>query len=76
MSSEHQEALLCCVGDGAQVAQRLWSLLHGDLQMPGCGPGNPATGVPAGAGVGQTGPEVPANLSHSVNSAAMLGLTF
>ena len=60
------EALLCCSGDGAvaQAAQRLWTLLLGDLPKPlGHSPGHAALGVPAGAGVGA---EVPANLNHSV----------
>jgi len=36
MLSDHQAALLCCAGDGAlaKAAQRLWSLLLGDLQNP------------------------------------------
>lgn len=42
---------------GLQVGQqRLWNLLLGGLPMPpGLGPGHPALGVPAGAGVGAGG---------------------
>jgi len=36
--------------------ERLWGLLLGDLQKsPERGPGHPAVGVPAGAGVGPDG---------------------
>lgn len=55
---EHQEAFLCCVGvrAPAQAAQRLWSLLLGDLQKPpGHGPGPAAPGVSAGAEAGPDG---------------------
>jgi len=42
--------------------------LLGDVQMAsGCGSVHPALGVPAGAGVGQRGTELPVNLSHSVS---------
>ena len=58
--------MLCCAGALAQVAQRLWGLLPGDVQKSP-GPGPPALGVPAGAGVGQRGTEGPASLSHSVS---------
>lgn len=50
--SQHQAALLCCavMGALAQAAQRLWSLLLGDVRHPsGHGPGQPALGVPASA---------------------------
>ena len=57
-------AVLCGPGALAQVAQRLWGLLLGDVQKPpGHGPGPPALGVPAGAGVGQRDAEGPASLS-------------
>ena len=42
-----RKSLLCCASDRAvaQAAQKLWSLLHGDLQqLPGCGLGHPALG--------------------------------
>jgi len=50
------------VDDGAvaQVAQKLWDLLFGDLSKPpGHGPGHPALGVPARAGIGADGPRGP-----------------
>ena len=48
--------MLCSDGALAQAAQRLWGLLLGDLpELPGRGPGHPALGVPAGAGVGPDG---------------------
>ena len=51
--------MLCGAGALAQVAQRLWGLLPGDVQKPpGHGPGSPALGVPAGAEVGQRGTDV------------------
>ena len=44
---EHQEHI--CTVWVAQVAQKMWSLLLGDLQKPtGCRSGPPALGVPAG----------------------------
>jgi len=61
-------ALLRGVGDKAlaQATQRLWGLLHGDLQQPpGHGPVHFALGGPAGDGVGLRDPEGPASLSHS-----------
>lgn len=39
---EQQEVFLCCVDDRvlAQIVQRVWSILLGDLQkLSGCGPG-------------------------------------
>ena len=52
--------MLCSDGALAQAAQRLWGLLLGDLpEPPGCGPGHPALGVPAGAGAGAEGPRGP-----------------
>lgn len=44
------------------MTQRLWGLLLGE-KASGHGPGPPDLGVPAGAGVGQRGPEGPASLS-------------
>ena len=59
--------MLCSDGALAQAAQRLWGLLLGDLpELPGCGPGHPALGVPAGAVVVQRDTEGPASLSHAV----------
>ena len=47
--------------------ERLQSLPPCSLQKPsGHAPGHPALGVSAGSGLEQMGPEVPANLSHSV----------
>lgn len=44
----------------AQVAQRLWSFLLGDVQKPpGCGPGHPALGGPLEQGLEQMDPEMP-----------------
>ena len=63
--SDHQEALCYCTGDGtlAQVAQRLWGLLPGDLQkLSGHGPGHPALSGPAGVGVGPRDTETPPHL--------------
>jgi len=51
----------------AQVAQRPWSPLLGDVQKPpGHEPEPPALGVPAGAAVGLMAPDNPSNLSHSL----------
>ena len=72
--SEHQAALLCCAGDRAlaQAVQRLCSLFLEDLQkLPGCGPGHPALGVPAGAGVGPDGRRGPCQHQPSFNSIIM-----
>ena len=44
----------------AQVAQKLWSLLRGDLQqLPECSPGHPALSVPACPGLRPGGPRGP-----------------
>jgi len=52
--------VLCSDGALAQAAQRLWGLLLGDLpELPGCGPGHPALGVPAGEGAGADGSRRP-----------------
>lgn len=57
---EDQEVMLDCGGDGAL---ELGSIL-GELQKPpGHGPGCPAPGGPAG--LGEMGPEVPAQFTHS-----------
>lgn len=58
---ELQEALLCTAGCTlAQVAQRLWTLLLGDLQKPpGHGPEHPALDDQDGGGVGPHGPRGP-----------------
>jgi len=59
--------MLCSAGALAQVAQRLWGLLLGDLQKPpGHGPLPPALGVPAGAEVGQM-------VQRALPSSAILG---
>lgn len=71
--SQHWEALLCCVGDGAltQAAWRLWGLLLGDLpKLPERGPGCPALGVPSGAS-GPRGPCQPQSSCGSVASGSM-----
>jgi len=50
-----------------QPAQRLWSLLLGDVEkMPECRTGHPALIFLLGKDFKQMGPEVPANFSHSV----------
>lgn len=63
--SEHQKALLCHGGDGALAlgAQRLWSLLPGDLPKPA---GYPALGVPAWVGLGTS--RGPFHLSDSLKA--------
>lgn len=56
-------------GDGvlAQVTQRLWAFLPGELQkLPGCDHGPLLWMALLEQMVGQMGPEVPANLSHVV----------
>ena len=59
--------MLCSDGALAQAAQRLWDLLLGDLpELPGCSPGHPALGVPAGVGAGVEGPRGPASLSRAI----------
>lgn len=60
--SEDQDVMLDCGGDGALEPV---SIL-GELQkLPGHGPGRPAPGGPAGAGLGGMDPGVPAQLAHS-----------
>lgn len=60
-------------GDGvvAQAAQKLWNLVLGDVQKPcGRGPGHPAMGVPAWAGVG------PEDAKKSLSSSTILSFYF
>lgn len=48
------------------TAQRLWSILLGDLsRQPGCGLGHPAVGVSVGAGLGEA-PRSASDLRHVV----------
>lgn len=45
-----------CWSTDTACPERFWSLLFGDLKPPGRGPGLPALGLAAGAGVGTAGP--------------------
>lgn len=74
-SSEHQEALQCCVGDRAlaQPAQRPWSRLR-EEKLPGYRPGHPTLGGPAGAWVGQDGPRGPSPLQLFCDSMMLNGI--
>ena len=76
VSPERQQIFFQCTGAGllAWASQRLWSLLLEDLQkLPGRGPGSPALGVPAGAGVSQRSSEDSASLSHPVMTSLVTG---
>lgn len=69
--SEYQEALLCCVRDRAltQAAQRLCSILLGDLQQPlGYVPRPLVLAVPAGTEAELNGPRRPCPLQSFLDS--------